>query len=64
MSENDAVRLVDFLKSRYPTSIKVSSKLISHNERENTSNLKITYSCSIPKICKDDIVHIPRKMAK
>lgn len=63
-SENDAIRLVDFLKSRYPTSTKLSEKYISSNERDNTANIKITHSCVIPKICKDDLVKIPRKLSK
>lgn len=63
-SENDANRLVDFLKGRFPISMKTSSKLISHNERDNTSNVKITYSCLIPKICRDDLIRIPRKLSK
>lgn len=63
-SENDATRLVDFLKGRLPLSLKTSSKLISHNERDNTSNIKTTYSCLIPKICKDDLIRIPKKLSK
>lgn len=63
-SESDAIRLVDFLKSKFPTLNKTSSKLISYNERDNITNLKITHSCTIPKICRDDLVRIPRKLSK
>jgi len=64
MSENDAKPLVDYLKNRFPTSIKVSSKLISYNERDDISNTKISYSVSIPKVNRDDLIKIPRKLSK
>lgn len=64
MSDNDAKSLVDFLKNRFPTSIKVSSKLISYNERDDISNTKISYSVSIPKVNRDDLIKIPRKLSK
>ena len=42
----------------------MSKQLISHNERNNTSNVKTTASITLPKICKDDLVWIPHKLAK
>lgn len=63
-TDHDAIRLVDFLKGRFPVQLVKSSKLISHNVRDNTSNIKITYCCTIPRICKDDLVRIPRKLSK
>lgn len=44
--------------------MKNSKQLISHNERDNTSNVKTTFSMTIPKICRDDLVKIPPKLCK
>ena len=63
-SENDAHKLVDFFKGHLPISLKSSKQLISHNEQNNVSNMKNTFSITIPKICKDDLVRIPRKLSK
>ena len=63
-SEKDTVNFVDFFKSHLPTSIKSSKQLISHNEQNNVSNMKNTISITLPKICKDDLVRIPRKLSK
>lgn len=62
--ETDALRFADFFKSRLPISCKSSKQFISHNEQNNTSVVKVTYSIIIPKICKDDLVRIPRKLSK
>lgn len=63
-AEHDAQRLVDYLKGRYPTVVKNSKQLISHNEQNNTSTVKVTFSIIIPKICKDDLIRIPIKLTK
>lgn len=61
---NTAHKFVDFIKASYPVSIKISKQLVSHNERDNTSNVKTTISVIISKICRDDLVRIPRKLSK
>ena len=63
-NEHDAQRLVDHLKGRYPTVVKNSKQLISHNQQNNTATVKLTFSIVIPKICKDDLIRIPNKLAK
>jgi nonsense-mediated mRNA decay protein 3 len=63
-SENDSIRYLDYIKSNLPVLMKNSKQLISHNERDNTSNIKTTFSMTIPKICRDDLVKIPPKLCK
>ena len=63
-SENNAQRLVDFLKGNYPTQIKSSKQLISHDERNNTANVKITFVVTLPIICREDLVLVYPKLAK
>ena len=59
-----ARNFVSFVKSTLPCSVKNSKQLISTNERNNTANVKNSFSVIIPKICKDDLVRIPRKLAQ
>jgi nonsense-mediated mRNA decay protein 3 len=63
-SENEAARVLEFLKSRFPVVVKSAGKLVSYNERNNTANLKVTHSCQLPKVCRDDLVLIPRRLSK
>ncbi len=57
-------QFVDFVKSSLPCTIKTSKQFVSANERDNTAHVKTTIAISIPKICKDDLVRIPMKLAK
>lgn len=59
-----AQRLVDFLSSLLPIQVKHSKQLISHDQKSNIVEYKYTYSVTIPKICKNDLVIIPKKLAK
>ena len=43
---------------------KGSEQLISSDTHSNTSNYKFTYSVEIVPVCKDDLVCIPRPLAK
>jgi len=44
--------------------IKGSEQLISSDSHNGTSNYKFTYSVEIVPICKDDLVCIPRALAR
>mmetsp|Transcript_7 Transcript_7/g.10 ORF Transcript_7/g.10 Transcript_7/m.10 type:complete len:335 (+) Transcript_7:58-1062(+) len=58
-----ALRFIDFLESMFPTKTKSSKQIISEDLNNNTFNTKYTYSVEIPKICKDDLVIVPKKIA-
>jgi NMD protein affecting ribosome stability and mRNA decay len=47
-----------------PAVEKISKELISFNERNNTSNTKITHALIIPKINKDDLLLLHPKFLK
>jgi nonsense-mediated mRNA decay protein 3 len=45
-----------------PHKNKISKELVSHDTKNNTYNYKHTFYVEIPKINKDDIVVLPRKL--
>ncbi|KAL7418842.1 ribosome-binding protein [Cryptotrichosporon argae] len=61
---NMAIKMVEFLASVVPVRTKGSEQLISSDTHNGTSNYKFTYSVEIVPICKDDLVCIPRPLAK
>jgi nonsense-mediated mRNA decay protein 3 len=58
-----AQRLIDFLGSLLPITVKNSKQLISHDESSNIFVYKYGFSVEIPRICRDDLVLIPKKLA-
>ncbi|EIW73303.1 hypothetical protein TREMEDRAFT_59468 [Tremella mesenterica DSM 1558] len=61
---NDAIKMVEFLAGVVPVRSKGSEQLISSDTHSNTSNYKFTYSVEIVPVCKDDLVCLPRTLAK
>lgn len=62
--KNHAQRLLDFLNAAVPHSNKESKELISHDTNSNTYNYKYTFYFEMPKICKDDLVLMPKALCK
>lgn len=63
-SEQDAGGCLAYIKSHLPVNYKVSSQLISQNEKDNTCNVKTTHALIIPSICKDDLLLMHPKFCK
>lgn len=61
---NHAIKMVEFLAGVVPVRSKGSEQLISTDTHSGTANYKFTYSVEIVPICKDDLVCIPRPLAK
>ena len=59
-----AQRMIDFLGSVLPITVKNSKQLISHDESSNVFNYKYTFSVEIPRVCRNDLVLLPKKLAK
>ena len=59
-----AQKLVSFLTATFPTNVVQSKQLISHDESSNIFNYKYGFMVEIPKICRDDLIIIPKKFAK
>ncbi len=59
-----AQRLIDFLGSLLPITVKNSKQLISHDQSSNIFTYKYAFAVTLPKICKNDLVVIPKKLAK
>lgn len=63
-NEHEAHKYVDYIKSNVAVSLKQSKQLVSHNERDNITNVKTTISLTIPKVCKDDLLKLHPVSAK
>ena len=61
-SKNHAQKLVDFLNASVPHINKESKELVSHDSKNNTYNYKYTFYFEMPKICKDDLVILPKAL--
>ena len=61
-SKNHAQKLVDFLNAAVPHINKESKELVSHDTNNNTYNYKYTFYFEMPKICKDDLVLLPKAL--
>jgi len=63
-AKNQAVVLINFLQSVVPLRYKTAKRLISQDFSSNTQKYKHTYMVEIAPICKDDLVCLPKKVAK
>lgn len=62
--KNHAQKMIDFLNSNVPIKYKKSEELISKDTHSGASSYKFTFSVEIVPICKDDLVVLPKKVAK
>lgn len=60
----NAQALVDYIDSLFPTIKRESKELVSHNSKNNTYNYKYTMYVELPRVCKDDLVVLPKKLCK
>lgn len=63
-SRSHAIKMVEFLNGVVPVRSKSSEQLLSSDTHTGTANFKYTYSVEIAPICKDDLVCIPRQLAR
>ncbi|KAH3899322.1 probable 60S ribosomal export protein NMD3 [Saccharomycodes ludwigii] len=61
---NHATKMLDFLNSVVPIKFKRSEELISQDIHTGSSTYKFSYSVEIVPICRDDLVVLPKKLAK
>lgn len=62
--KNQAQKLVDFLNGQVPHKNKESKTLVSHDTKSATYNYKYSFYFEMPKICKDDLIILPKKLTK
>ncbi|SCW03873.1 LAFE_0H00914g1_1 [Lachancea fermentati] len=62
--KNHAVKMIDFLNAVVPIKSKKSEELISQDTHTGASTYKFTYSVEIVPICRDDLVVLPKKLAR
>ena len=63
-NRSHAIKFVEFLQSIIPIRYVAAQKLISHDVKSNIWNYKYTYSVEIAPICRDDLLCIPKGLAK
>lgn len=59
-----AIKMVEFLGSIVPMKIKSSEEFISEDSHTSKKVFKYTYFVELVPICKDDLVVLPKKVAK
>ncbi|SCU90057.1 LAMI_0E00430g1_1 [Lachancea mirantina] len=62
--KNHAVKMIDFLNAVIPIKYKKSEELVSQDTHTGASTYKFSYSVEIVPICRDDLVVLPKKLAK
>ena len=63
-NKNHSTQLINFLQSNVPHKFKESKELVSHDVHSAIYNYKFTFLLEMPKICKDDLVIMPRPLCK
>ncbi|XP_071804642.1 60S ribosomal export protein NMD3-like [Asterias amurensis] len=63
-TKDHARKMVDFLMNAVPCRYKTAQQLISHDIHNNTYVYKYTFSVEIVPVCKDEIVCLPKKVAR
>ncbi|KAK1747630.1 60S ribosomal export protein NMD3 [Skeletonema marinoi] len=59
-----AGRFISFLEDVVPMKVKASKKLIGTDDKSNVSNYKYTNLVEIAGVCKDDLLFLPKKLAR
>jgi nonsense-mediated mRNA decay protein 3 len=59
-----AARFISFLEDVVPMKVKSSKKLIGTDDKSNVSNYKYTNLVEICTLCKDDLLFLPKKVAR
>ena len=59
-----AVRFIDFLEGHVPLRQKHSRKLVSSDIKACTGNFKDNYLIELVPICKDDLISMPKELAR
>ena len=59
-----AVRFIDFLEGHVPVKHKYARKLVSADHKDNSGDFKHNYLVEIVPICKDDLISMPKSLAK
>ncbi|CEP62611.1 ribosome-binding protein NMD3 LALA0_S05e09494g [Lachancea lanzarotensis] len=62
--KNHAAKMLDFLNSVVPIRSKKSEELVSQDTHTGSSTYKFSFSVEIVPICRDDLVVLPKKLAK
>ncbi|KAI6659338.1 60S ribosomal export protein NMD3 [Oopsacas minuta] len=64
LQQDQARKLVDFFLEVVPCRYKLSKELVSHDTHNNTYDYKFAYAVEVVPICKDDVVYIPKSLAR
>lgn len=63
-SKTDAARMLDFLSTVVPIKYKRSEQFISEDTHTGSKSYKFTYSVEIAPVCREDLVVLPKQVAR
>lgn len=63
-SKSDAVKFLDFLQTTVPVQWNLAKQLTTSDLKSNTYTYKYSFSVEIVPICKEDLVLLPKAVAK
>ena len=64
LNKAEASKMVNFIQNNISCRTKHSNQLVSHDEQNATANEKMTFSVELAPICRDDMVLLPKSLAK
>lgn len=59
-----ALKLIRFIEKMHPARTKSSEELVKMDKKSHNSRYKFAYSIEIPGVNKDDLVYLPKELAK
>eukprot|EP01041_Mallomonas_annulata_P004550 gene4550-9029_t len=62
--KQNAMRFIEFLSCHIPTKHKYARKLVSADKKDGTANYKHNFLIDIVPLCKDDLIVLPKILAK
>jgi nonsense-mediated mRNA decay protein 3 len=61
---NHALKMLDYLSSMVPARTRKSEELISQNTHTGAKSFKFSYAVELVPLCKEDLVVLPKKLAR
>ena len=59
-----ATQFAAFVQEQISSRVKNSKQLVSHDEKNATANVKTTILTELAPVCRDDLVLLPKQLAK
>ncbi|OAG29660.1 nonsense-mediated mRNA decay protein 3 [Nematocida displodere] len=63
-AKTPALKLVRFIEETLPARVKYSEQLVTLDKKSSNSRYKLTFSVEVANLNKNDLIHLPEKLAK